>query len=90
MSDNNKDLTPAKSVEATVKSGEEKKEAQASSSTSKRSIFGHLNSDLQNALNTWEDLTEQMAEKVSPEEEQLQEVKRLLVELKSKLQQFND
>ena len=88
MSDRNKDLTRTKPPDMTAAKSDEKKEALAS--LSKRSIFGHLNSDLQNALNTWEDLTEQMAEKISPEEEQLQEVKRLLVELKSKLQQFND
>ncbi len=57
---------------------------------SRKSLFGNLNSDLQSALNTWEVLTEQMANKMSPEEEQLQEVKKLLGELKSKLAEFGE
>lgn len=57
---------------------------------SRKSMFGNLNSDLQNALNTWDVLTEQMANKVSPEQEQLQEVKKLLGELKSKLAEFGE
>ncbi|WP_347358409.1 hypothetical protein [Bdellovibrio sp.] len=57
---------------------------------SKKSLFGNLNSDLKQALNTWETLTEEMTNKVSPDEEQLHEVKRLLGELKSKLNEFND
>ncbi|UXR64987.1 hypothetical protein EZJ49_01825 [Bdellovibrio bacteriovorus] len=57
---------------------------------SKKSLFGNLNTDLKNALDTWETLTEEMTNKISPEEEQLQEVKRLLGELKSKLNQFDE
>lgn len=57
---------------------------------SRKSVFGNLNSDLQNALNTWDVLTEQMSNKVSPEQEQLQEVKKLLGELKSKLAEFGE
>ena len=56
--------------------------------SAKKKLFGHLNSDLQNALNTWETLTEEMAHKISPEEEQLLEVKRLLGELKNKLKEW--
>ncbi|MFV8259574.1 hypothetical protein ACNQKP_17335 [Bdellovibrio bacteriovorus] len=58
--------------------------------SSKKSLFSNLNSDLKHALNTWETLTEEAANKVSPDEEQLQEVKRLLGELKSKLNQFDE
>lgn len=86
MSDDSKDLDRSNLNPQNT----EKKEEGTGGAQSKRSIFGHLNSDLQSALNTWENLTEQMADKVSPEEEQLQEVKRLLGELKSKLQDFND
>ena len=86
MSDDNKDLT----AQPNSPKGEQKEGTQSSSAGGKRSIFGHLNSDIQQALNTWEVLTEQMATKISPEEEQLLEVKRLLGELKSKLQEFND
>lgn len=59
-------------------------------SLSKRSLFGNLNQDLKQALDTWELLTEEVASRMSPEEEQLMEVKKLLGELKSKLQQFDD
>lgn len=55
-----------------------------------RPLFGRLNQDLQDALNTWDILSEEMSAKLSPEEEQLQEVKRLLSELKSKLKEFED
>lgn len=58
--------------------------------TSKKPLFGNLNQDLSHALNTWETLTEQMTNKISPEEEQLLEVKRLLGELKSKLSEFSE
>lgn len=56
----------------------------------RRSLLGSLNNDLKQALDTWDILTEEMATKLSPEEEQLSEVKRLLGELKSKLSQFED
>jgi hypothetical protein len=55
-----------------------------------RPLFGRLNSDLKQALDTWDNLTEEMSQKLSPEEEQLREVKRLLSELKSKLNEFED
>lgn len=61
-----------------------------SKESSRKSIFGNLNSDLKQALDTWEVLTEQMTNKVSPEEEQLCEVKKLLGELKSKLAEFGE
>lgn len=63
---------------------------ESSKESSRKSLFGNLNSDLQQALSTWDVLTEQMAQKISPEEEQLQEVKRLLGELKAKLSQFSE
>ncbi|KHD87650.1 MAG: hypothetical protein OM95_13215 [Bdellovibrio sp. ArHS] len=59
-------------------------------SSARKSLFGNLNKDLTQALNTWDNLTEQMSNRVSPEEEQLQEVKRLLGELKSKLNEFSE
>lgn len=58
--------------------------------SSRKSVFGSLNQDLKQALDTWDVLTEQMSNKLSPEEEQLHEVKRLLGELKSKLQEFGE
>ncbi|MBO9667829.1 MAG: hypothetical protein J7501_13580 [Bdellovibrio sp.] len=56
----------------------------------RKSLFGNLNSELKQALNTWDVLTETMANKVSPEQEQLREVKKLLGDLKAKLAQFED
>ena len=58
--------------------------------TKKKSLFGNLNSDLRSALDTWEVLTEQAVTKVSPDEAQLKEVKKLLGELKSKLAEFGE
>ncbi len=56
---------------------------------SKKSLF-NLNSDLRSALDTWEVLTEEVSAKVSPQEEQLDEVKKLLKDLKKKLSEFGD
>lgn len=83
MSDDNLEKQPNASNASSAPA--EKKEPMA-----KKSIFGNLNHDLKNALDTWETLTEEMTNKVSPEEEQLQEVKKLLGELKSKLKEFGD
>lgn len=62
--------------------------------TSRKSAIGGLNPELKSALTkalgSWETLTEQVSTKKSPDEEQLEEVKRLLNELKSKINEFND
>lgn len=52
--------------------------------------WSRINSDLKNALDTWTSLTEQTSQKMSPEEEQLREIKRILGALKDKLQEFSD
>ncbi|WP_413586969.1 hypothetical protein [Bdellovibrio sp. HCB274] len=64
--------------------------APAAKETGKKSLFGNLNSDLKKALDTWDVLTETVSHKVSPEQEQLQEVKKLLGDLKAKLAQFDE
>jgi hypothetical protein len=56
----------------------------------KKSLFGNLNADLKQALDTWDVLTETITTKVSPEQQQLQEVKKLLGDLKAKLAQFDE
>ncbi|MGE5086632.1 MAG: hypothetical protein ACM3MG_10055 [Bacillota bacterium] len=56
----------------------------------RKALFGNLNSDLKQALNTWDVLTETMADKIPPDQEQLREVKKLLGDLKEKLAQFED
>lgn len=62
--------------------------------TSRKTAIGGLNPDLKQALSqaldSWETLTEQVSKKRSPDEEQLQEVKKLLGELKSKLNEFSE
>jgi hypothetical protein len=60
------------------------------SSAPRRSRLGGLKSDLQHALQTWDVLSEQVANKVSPEEEQLSQVKQILSDLKAKLKQFDN
>lgn len=55
---------------------------------SKKPSWKKVDSELKAALGSWQVLTEQMADKISPDEEQLTEVKRLLSELKDKLKDF--
>ncbi len=78
-------LTPKSNPEAEPPQG-----ASPYDKDKKISPFGILNKDLQKALNNWEILTEEMTQKISPEEEQLKDVKRLLGELKAKLAEFGD
>jgi len=52
--------------------------------------WDHINSDLKSALDTWTELNGKMANKLSPEEEQLREIKSILGSLKDKLKAFED
>lgn len=52
--------------------------------------WDHINADLKGALDTWTDLTGKLADKVSPDEVQLREIKNILVTLKDQLEVFND
>lgn len=52
--------------------------------------WSHIESDLKDALNTWSDLTHELANKISPEEKQLQEIKSLLGTLRDKLKEFSE
>lgn len=56
----------------------------------RKSLLGALNQDLKSALDNWDMVTEEVAHKQSPEEQQLSEIQKLLGELKSKLSQFED
>lgn len=76
--------TPASTTETAAPT------APAPQGMGRKALFGNLNSDLKQALNTWDVLTETMADKVSPDQEQLREVKKLLGDLKAKLAQFED
>lgn len=51
--------------------------------------FTGINHDLKSALDTWSELSEKLTGKVSPEQEQLKEIKKLLGDLKNKLQDFS-
>lgn len=64
--------------------------ATGESPKSTKPSWSHLHQELKHALSSWEVLTEQMSSKISPEEEQLLEVKRLLGELKTKLKEFEE
>ena len=86
-------MNPEKSADKKANAPSESKSdsaAPAAEKPSRKPLFGSLNKDLKDALDTWDTLTEQMDQKMSPEEEQLREVKRLLGELKSKLSQFDE
>ncbi len=48
----------------------------------------NLHSHLDQALNQWNDITEQMQDELSPDQKRLQEVKQLLTQLKVKLEEF--
>lgn len=56
----------------------------------KKNLFGNLNKDLKDALSSWDSLTAEMSKKVPPDEQQLQEVKKILGELKAKLNEFEE
>lgn len=85
----NDNIEPLRPAPSTTAPRDEQSPAPTEKS-SRRPLFGSLNRDLKQALDTWEELTEQMNQRMSPEEEQMREVKRLLGELKSKLSQFED
>lgn len=48
----------------------------------------NLQTHLDQALNQWNELTDQMQGELSPDEKRLQEVKQLLTQLKVKLEEF--
>ena len=83
-------LNRAKDLISNPNTDQKKEDGLQAPAHSKRPLFGHLNTDLQSALNSWEDLTEKTSDKASPDQEQLTEVKRLLGELKNKLKEFGD
>ena len=61
----------------------------------RKSLFINLNTDLKSAMNTWDVINEQSVQKVSTQkvstqQEPLNEVKKLLSELKSKLAEFSE
>lgn len=58
--------------------------------TENKPSWDHINTDLKGALDTWDELTDKMANKISPEEEQLREIKTILGTLKDKLKAFED
>lgn len=47
-----------------------------------------LQSHLDQALNQWNEITEQMQDELSPDQKRLHEVKQLLTQLKVKLEEF--
>jgi hypothetical protein len=88
-SESNKEPATQKTSETSAQDSSAEKNSGEVKSSEKRA-WSAINKDLKQALNTWEILSEEMAHKISPEEEQLQEVKRLLGELKDKLKQFSE
>lgn len=56
----------------------------------KKNLFANLNTELKQALDSWDNLAQEVSTKKSPDEERLLEVKRILGELKSKLDQFEE
>lgn len=60
----------------------------------RKSAMGGLNPDLKNALSqalgSWNTVTKEVRNKRPPDQEHLEDVKRLLTELKAKINQFDD
>lgn len=54
----------------------------------KKEKWKSMHNHLDKALNQWNDISEQMKGELSPDQKQLQEVKSLLQQLKTKLDQF--
>jgi hypothetical protein len=54
------------------------------------SINPDLAQALTNALDSWENLSAEVKNKKAPDQEQLDEVKKILLELKSKIKEFID
>lgn len=61
----------------------------ASESRKRKNNWDQLNNKLSSALKTWEDLSHSVGSKLSPDEEQLQEIKKLLKDLQSRMDEFN-
>lgn len=59
----------------------------AESPISKSNRWGFIQSDLEKALDAWEQL-EKSQSRLSPEEEQFQKIKTIISQLKGKLEQF--
>jgi len=64
------------------------KKAEAPKANEAKPSWSHINNELSQALNVWDDLTKDLANKLSPEQEQVEKMKRLLGELKEKIEQF--
>ena len=47
-----------------------------------------LNNNLSSALKTWDELTHETIGKVSPDEEKLQEIKKILKDLQKRIDEF--
>ena len=80
--------TEEKSSEATATTSASPA-APTGSSPVPQKIWDDLHENLTQALGRWEHLSQEADHKISPEEQQLQEVKRLLDELKNKLREFS-
>jgi hypothetical protein len=62
-------------------------ENQSAAGTTKTRRWSFIQNDLEKALNSWREL-EQTATGLSPEEEQLAQIKSIISDLKKKLEEF--
>lgn len=56
---------------------------------SQKPSWGQIQQDLKQALDTWADLSEKYSKQATPEEEKLQEMKKLILEIKSKISELS-
>ena len=57
--------------------------------TDQSTPWNHIQNDLQSALSTWEDLSAKVNVKLMPDQEQLQQIKNLLIEITLQMESFS-
>lgn len=75
------------STNSSIKNLEKTTESTTETVISKAKRWSFIQSDLEKALDTWQELEKTQA-KLSPEEEQFQKIKTIIGHLKSKIEQF--
>jgi hypothetical protein len=55
-----------------------------------KETWQQIQQDLRSALDSWTEMTQRPKAKKSPEEQQLEDMKRLLANLKSKIREFEE
>jgi len=84
---NTNDITNTQNTQSTTVSDTVNPENTSENTASKSKRWSFIQSDLEKALDTWQELEKAQA-KLSPEEEQFEKIKTIIGQLKSKIEQF--